>query len=82
MKNFSDLLATDLWLTISANQTCYQAGLHDRLEFNATDTVTVDGIEILPRYQHLAVNGRLTIPVPFYQWYHDVSGQGWLLKPQ
>jgi hypothetical protein len=52
------------------------------LDFAATDTVIVDGVEILPRYQYLAVDGRLTITEPFYQWYHQVSGQGWLLKPQ
>ena len=52
------------------------------LEFSANNTVTVDGEEILPKYQHLAVNGRLTISEPFYQWYHRVSGQGWLLTPQ
>jgi len=52
------------------------------LDFAATDTVTVDGVEILPRYQYLVVDGRLTITEPFYQWYHRASGQGWLLTPQ
>jgi len=52
------------------------------LEFSANDIVTVDGAEILPKYQHLAVGGKLTIPEPFYRWYHRVSGQGWLLTPQ
>jgi len=52
------------------------------LEFSANDSVTVDGIEILPKYQHLAVDGKLTILEPFYRWYHRVSGQGWLLTPQ
>ena len=52
------------------------------LEFNANDTVTVDGTEILPKYQYLAVDGKLTITEPFYRWYHRVSGQGWLLTPQ
>jgi hypothetical protein len=82
MKNFSDLLATDLWLTVCVNQQCHSASLHAKMDFNACDTVSIDGIEVLPWYQHLAVDGRLTIPVPFYQWYHEVSGQGWLLKPQ
>ena len=32
---------------------------------------------------HLGVNGswKLTIDRPFYQWRHQVTGQGWLLEP-
>lgn len=82
MKNFSDLLATDLPLTVVVNNAVYSVELFLPLEFDATHTVTVDGIEVLPKYQYLAVDGRLTITKPFYQWYHEVSGQGWLLKPQ
>jgi hypothetical protein len=82
MKNFSDLLATELYLAVSINNTTYAVGLGMPLEFNVKDAVTVDGEEILPKYQYLAVNGRLTIPEPFYRWYHRVSGQGWLLTPQ
>lgn len=82
MKNFSDLLATELHLAVSINNTVYLVGLAMPLEFNSNDTVTVDDQEILPKYQYLAVNGRLTIPEPFYRWYHRVSGQGWLLVPQ
>ena len=82
MKNFSDLLVTELHLVVSINKTVYSVGWGMPLEFNATDTVTVDGEEILPKYQYLAVNGRLIIPEPFYRWYHRVSGQGWLLTPQ
>jgi hypothetical protein len=82
MKNFSDLLATDLHLEVCVNNTTYSVGWDTPLEFAATDTVTVDGVEILPRYQYLASDGQLAITEPFYQWYHRVSGQGWLLKPQ
>jgi hypothetical protein len=82
MKNFSDLLATELYLVVSINKTVYSVGRDMLLEFDATDTVTVDGVEILPKYQYLAVNGRLTISEPFYWWYHRASGQGWLLTPQ
>jgi hypothetical protein len=52
---------------------------------------SVDGLEILPLYRHVASPPthyidklgiwNLNIPLPFYQWYHDISGQGWLLKP-
>jgi len=82
MKNFSDLLATELHLVVLINNTTCSVGWAMPLEFSANDTVTVDGEEILPRYQYLAVDGKLTIPEPFYRWYHRVSGQGWLLTPQ
>jgi hypothetical protein len=82
MKNFSELLATKLELTVVVNGEQQSAGLHDCLTFGVDDIVTVDGIEILPRYRHLADLGVLSISEPFYCWYHRVSGQGWLLKPQ
>ena len=82
MKNFSDLSATELHLAVSINNTTYSVGWAMPLEFSTNDQVTVDGEEILPKYRHLAVNGKLTIPEPFYRWYHRVSGQGWLLTPQ
>ena len=82
MKNFSDLLATEQHLAVSINNTTYSVGWAMPLEFSTNDQVTVDGDEILPKYRHLAVNGKLTIPEPFYRWYHRVSGQGWLLTPQ
>ena len=82
MKNFLDLLATELHLAVSINNTVYSVGWAMPLEFDASATVTIDGVEILPKYQNLAVDGKLTILEPFYRWYHRVSGQGWLLKPQ
>jgi hypothetical protein len=82
MKNFSDLLATDLHLEVCVNNTTYSVRWDMPMEFDANSTVTVDGVEILPRYQHLAVDRQLTITEPFYQWYHRASGQGWLLTPQ
>ena len=81
MKNFSELLATDLKLDIVVNVTVMPAGLHEVLIFNTNDTVIIDRIEILPKYQYLADNGKLTISEPFYRWYHRLSGQGWLLTP-
>ena len=81
MKNFLDLLATDYCLDIHVNGQFTQSGIRDYLEFNVTDTVTIDGYEVLPRYQYLANNGVLKINEPFYCWYHRVSGQGWLLNP-
>ena len=81
MKNFSELLATDLKLNVVVNGKATDANLHATLIFAADDIVTVDGVDILPKYLHLATNGRLTINEPFYQWYHQVLGQGWLLTP-
>jgi hypothetical protein len=81
MKNYSELLATNQTLSVVVNGTVLSAGLHDLLVFKEADTVVIDGIDVLPRYQYLAENNTLTIPKPFYQWYHDVAGQGWLLNP-
>lgn len=49
---------------------------------------SVNGLEILPKYQHLSSNGInyidtynkwvLEIPSPFYMWYHQISGGGWI----
>jgi hypothetical protein len=82
MKNFSDLLATEQHLDVVINGSLSVVGLRDPLTFDQNDTVTVDGIDILPRYRHMAVAGVLQISQPFYCWYHTVSGQGWLLTPQ
>ena len=82
MKNFLELLVTELTLDVVVNNTATQVDLHDHLIFDANDTVVIDGIKLLPKYQYLAVDGKITISEPFYQWYHRVSGQGWLLMPQ
>lgn len=81
MKNFLDLLDTDFTLDIVVNGENHTANLQDTLVFKDTDTVIIDGIEILPKYHYFAVNGQLIIDKPFYQWYHSASDQGWLLTP-
>ena len=81
MKNFSELLATDLKLNVVVNGQAVDASLHDPLIFDVHDTVTVDGVDVLPKYLHLATNGKFAINEPFYHWYHRVSAQGWLLTP-
>ena len=81
MKNFLDLLATKLSLEVIVNNQKTTAELKEKFKFQAVDLVEIDGIEILPKYQYLAVNGVLVIDEPFYCWYHRVSGQGWLLVP-
>lgn len=51
-------------------------------------SLTADGIEILPRYLHLAVpptnyldqSGSWTFKIPsFYPWLHEITGQGWIV---
>ena len=81
MKNFLDLLATEQHLNVVINGHASQAKLHDLLTFDQHDVVTVDEIDVLPRYQHMVKDGALQIDQPFYCWYHTVSGQGWLLQP-
>ena len=82
MKNFLDLLVTDLKLHVVVNGNQYESDLHTPLTFNADDLVLIDNIEVLPRYRYLANDNILQISEPFYQWYHKASGQGWLLTPQ
>ena len=81
MKNFLELLVTEFKLNVVANGVVTTANLHSHMIFDADDIVTVDSIEILPQYRYLCANGQLTITEPFYNWYHRVSGQGWLLLP-
>ena len=52
MKTFSDLLATKLELCVVVNGQESSAGLLDLLTFNSDDTVVIDGIEVLPKYNY------------------------------
>jgi hypothetical protein len=81
MKNFSELLATDAYLTVEINNQTYSAELDAELAFDQDAEVKIDGFDILPKYHYLAEQGQLTIHIPFYQWLHEVTAQGWLLKP-
>lgn len=81
MKNFLDLLATNQTLRVSVNGKVHEAGIADTLIFDADSQVTIDNIEVLPKYNYLAKDNVLTIDQPFYQWYHKITGQGWLLIP-
>lgn len=81
MKTFSDLLATNGYLTVVADGNTTVYGLFDIISLDASLPTTINNYEILPKYQHLAQDGQLTIPAPFYSWYHKVAGQGWLLCP-
>ena len=47
---------------------------------------TINGYDVLPIYQHLAnpatnwivSDWQFKIPSPFYPWYHNITGQGWI----
>lgn len=82
MKNFSELLDTKLALEITVNGQLIKAGLTDLLMFQLDDIVSIDGIEVLPKYRYLVTDNVLEFNEPFYCWLHRVSGQGWLLEPQ
>jgi hypothetical protein len=50
--------------------------------------LAINGLEVLPKYQHLATRPtnyidrlglwRMEIATPFYIWYHEITGQGWI----
>lgn len=48
--------------------------------------IVVNGKEIMPVYLHLSEpqtswitdNWSFSIPQPFYPWYHQITGQGWI----
>lgn len=82
MKNFLKLLGTKPKLIVTVDNQITEYEIHHALSFDETSTVSVDGIEILPHYRHLARDGKLVIDEPFYCWYHRVTGKGWLLMPQ
>lgn len=65
----------------------------DLLEFSEGTSglevfVTVNGSEVLPKYQHLSSKQNsyidslgiweLNIPANFYTWYHEITGQGFI----
>ena len=69
-------------------------GLLDNLNFRCNISkgiveilkITINGNEVMPVYQHLSnpatnwitKNWNLSIPGPFYPWYHQITGQGWV----
>jgi hypothetical protein len=64
-------------------QTVFLQGTHHAV----VASLAIDGIEILPRYLHLANpptnyldrSGIWTFKIPsFYPWLHDITGQGWI----
>lgn len=52
------------------------------------DSLEIDGFELVPNYNHLLPNSssfiqkgtewKFSIDIPFYQWKHQATHQGWL----
>jgi hypothetical protein len=79
-----------LWVSVPLDQPLdISIQLIDRQHPDALEvSLTVDGYEVLPKYQHLAsqqtcyidTNDIWQLNIPsFYPWYHEVSGQGWIV---
>ena len=83
----STLLVTDVGLTSPINiEISIERGQHPQAII--IESITVDGYEIMPIYQHLAtppigyldVSGTWTFKIPnFYPWLHEQTGQGWIV---
>ena len=81
MKNFSELLDTKFYLLIDisgALQT-WDVTLPVRITLDEYQPMTVDGFPIEESHGFLGSNGwTFNTRVPFYQWKHHATGQGWL----
>lgn len=79
---------------ISTESSIFYFDLLDSLYFNCSVTrgavevvkIAINGYEIMPVYLHLAEpktnwitdNWTLSVPGPFYPWYYEITGQGWV----
>jgi hypothetical protein len=82
-----DVTHLTLDLLSSINLTCRVTHINNggALEIKK---LRVNGHEVLPKYQHLAVPSTAWIDEvcvwelhtdrPFYPWFHEISGQGWV----
>ena len=82
MKTFSELLATNLPLTISVNGNTYEHPLLDPIQLKIKDgyqLTLIDGFEIKD-WQGYISDGDwyFDSKFPFYQWKHHATDQGWL----
>lgn len=79
----------EIWFSVSLDQPIdISIQLLNRQHPNALElSLTVNGHEVLPLYQHLAnpqtnyidFNQLWELKIPnFYSWYHTASGQGWI----
>ena len=81
MKNFSELLATRFYLLIDINgalQT-WDVGLPVHITLAEYQPMTIDGFQIEDWHGEVTDHGwRFDTRVPFYQWKHHATAQGWL----
>lgn len=89
MKNFLETLATDLRLhvvcVVDQKTNTFDLPLLDAIDLDFVQcptTLEIDNMNLLPFVYYKNNKWHFTIHKPFYQWRHDVTGQGWLLKPQ
>jgi hypothetical protein len=79
-----------LWVSVPLDQPLdISIQLIDRQHPDALEvSLTVDGHEVLPKYQHLASQQTCYIDSNdlwnfkidnFYPWYHQLTGQGWIV---
>ena len=115
MKNFSDLLATELSLSVvmtvtpkhktsdcviriahrtispqDLNQSSrirFQVPLLELIDLELSgdvelESLKIEGHEMWPQYCWRDQSSvRCRLDRPFYQWLHEITGQGWLLVP-
>lgn len=88
MKNFLELTDTDLTLEVEISNLGeidkYTLPLLDpiKITISKSASITIDGILI--EDWRLKSNGEQLLfetNIPFYQWLHHATAQGWLLEP-
>lgn len=81
MNNFSELLATDQYLEIRVNNEIIKHPLLDpvRVEIDGGyELATIDGFEIKEWMGEVRDGVWVFRCDNFYQWKHQITGQGWL----
>lgn len=87
MKNFSELLDTERWLDIEIKTSKGSVKLRWPLLVpldlagHDVESVSVDGMSVLEFGYYQDSAWIIRHDRPFYQWRHDITGQGWLLEP-
>jgi hypothetical protein len=89
MKNFSELLATELLINVETvvdhNVSQYCVPLLDPVKIQIHGNLTsfkIDNFDVMPFTWCQNNTWYFELDQPFYQWRHNITGQGWLLQPQ
>jgi len=81
MKNFSELLATkhSLWIDVDGAVSTFPLTQPLRITLVEYQPMTIDGFTIMEHHGRWDNNRWIfDTEVPFYQWKHYITGQGWL----